>query len=147
MATTEQITPPDTFDFSHPADWPKWIRRFERFHIATALDNKSDEYQVNSLLYAMGDAADDVLAVLPLSDADKKKYATVKEAFDKHYVGKHNINFERAQFNSATGWGKYRVVHHCCAQTCRKLCIWSTQRRTHKGQNCACPSSCKWTQS
>ncbi|XP_034038462.1 golgin subfamily A member 3 [Thalassophryne amazonica] len=76
------------------------IRRFERFRIATALDNKPDEYQVNSLLYVMGDAADDVLAVLPLSDAEKKKYATVKEAFEKHYVGKHNVIFERAQFNS-----------------------------------------------
>ncbi len=66
MATAVQITPPDPFDFSCPAEWPRWIRRFERFHIATALDEKSEQYQVNALLYAMGDTADDVLAVLPL---------------------------------------------------------------------------------
>lgn len=100
MATSVQINPPEPFDFSCPADWPRWIRRFERFRIATTLDGKEEEYQVNSLLYAMGDAADDVLDVLPLTDADKKKYEAVKAAFDQHYVGKHNIIFERAQFNS-----------------------------------------------
>ena len=73
MATAVQITPPDPFDFSSPAEWPWWIRRFERFRIATALDEKEDEYQVNSLLYAMGDAADDVLAVLPWTDEDNKR--------------------------------------------------------------------------
>ncbi|XP_025757966.1 uncharacterized protein K02A2.6-like [Oreochromis niloticus] len=123
MATTVQITTPETFDFSHPAEWPKWIRRFERFRIATALDNKSDEYQVNSLLYAMGDAAADVLAVLPLCDADKKKYATVKEAFDKHYVGKHNVIFERAQFNSrrqqdGEGTESFITAVHKLAENC-----------------------------
>ncbi|KAG7482509.1 hypothetical protein JOB18_022706 [Solea senegalensis] len=101
IATRVQITPPETFNFSYPSEWPKWIRRFERFRIATALDSKPEEYQVNSLLYAMGDAADDVLAVLPLASADyKKKYDTVKTAFEQHYVGKHNVIFERAQFNS-----------------------------------------------
>ena len=100
MATAVQITPPDPFDFSSPAEWPRWIRRFERFRIATALDKKEEEYQVNSLLYAMGDAADDVLAVLPLTDADKKKYEAVKSAFELDYIGKHNIIFERAQFNN-----------------------------------------------
>lgn len=80
--TPVQITPPETFNFSHPSEWPKWIRRFERFHIATGIDSKPEDYQVNSLLYAMGDAADDVLAVLPLSADDKKKYDAVKTAFE-----------------------------------------------------------------
>uniref|UniRef100_A0A3P8TBN5 ribonuclease H n=1 Tax=Amphiprion percula TaxID=161767 RepID=A0A3P8TBN5_AMPPE len=88
MATTVQLLPPEPFDFSCPSEWPKWIRRFERFRIATDLDSKTEEYQVNSLLYAMGDAADDVLAVLPLTAEDKKKYEAVK------------VIFERAQFNS-----------------------------------------------
>lgn len=55
---------------------------------------------MNSLLYAMGDTADDVLAVLPLTEAQKKRYEAVKAAFEQHYVGKHNVIFERAQFNS-----------------------------------------------
>ncbi|KAG7454145.1 hypothetical protein JOB18_018844 [Solea senegalensis] len=31
---------------------------------------------------------------------DKKKYDAVKAAFEQHYIGKHNIIFERAQFSS-----------------------------------------------
>ncbi len=100
MAVTVQVTPQEPFDFSSPAEQPRWIRRFEKFCIATALDEKVEEYQVNSLLYAMGDAADYVVAVLPLTEADKKKYEAVKAAFEQHCIGKHNVIFERAQFNS-----------------------------------------------
>ena len=94
-----QISHPEPFDFSNPSEWPRWIRRFERFRVASGLKEREEEYQVNSLLYAMGDAADDILAVLPLSDEDKKKYDTVVAAFAQHCVGKHNVIFERAQFN------------------------------------------------
>lgn len=48
----------------------------------------------------MGDQADDVLTVLPLTDDDKKKDDVVKAAFEQDYVVKHNVIFERAQFNS-----------------------------------------------
>lgn len=47
----------------------------------------------------MGDAADDILSVLPMSAADKKKYHEVKAAMEQHFIGKHNVIFERAQFN------------------------------------------------
>ncbi|KAL7828552.1 hypothetical protein SRHO_G00321860 [Serrasalmus rhombeus] len=62
-----QITHPEPFDFSNTAEWPRWIRRFERFRLASGLSKKPEDYQVNSLLYAMGDEADDILAVLPLT--------------------------------------------------------------------------------
>ena len=82
MATAAvQICPPDNFDFSNTANWPKWIRRFEQFRLASCLNEKSEEYQVNSLLYTLGDEADDILSVLPLSEDDKKKYDTVKLDF------------------------------------------------------------------
>lgn len=100
MATSAvQITPPDSFDFSNSANWPKWIRRFERFRIASGLIDKPDEYQVNSLLYTLGDTADDILSVLPLSEADKKNFDKVKSAFETHFVGTHNVIYERAKFN------------------------------------------------
>jgi len=94
-----QIAPPDGFDFSNSANWPKWIRRFERFRIASGLIDKPEEYQVNSLLYTLEDAADDILSVLPLFEADKKKYDKVKSAFETHFVGTHNVIYERAKFN------------------------------------------------
>ena len=27
---TFQVTPPENFSFTHPEEWPKWIRRYER---------------------------------------------------------------------------------------------------------------------
>ena len=94
-----QISPPESFDVSNPSEWPRWIRRFERFRVASGLRDKGSEYQVNTLLYSMGDAADDILAVLPLPEANKKKYDAVKAAFEQHFVRKHNVIFERAQLN------------------------------------------------
>ncbi|XP_061563112.1 uncharacterized protein LOC133418443 isoform X1 [Cololabis saira] len=56
--------------------------------------------QVNSLLYVMGDKSDDILSTLTLTDQQKAVYADVKKAFDEHFVGRHNVIYERAKFNS-----------------------------------------------
>ena len=58
---TFNIQPPESFDFSKPQEWDKWIRRFERFRLASNLHASSDENQVNTLIYCMGDEADDIL--------------------------------------------------------------------------------------
>ena len=55
--------------------------------------------QVNTLLYAMGDDADNILRSFQLSTADQKKYSEVKGRFDQHFVKKRNVIFERARFN------------------------------------------------
>lgn len=67
-------------------------RRFERFRSAAGLDGKAEEVQVNTLMYTMGDEADDVLHSFGLSN--KKKYDMVKEKFEWR-----NTIFERAKFN------------------------------------------------
>ena len=78
MATSFQISTPESFSFTNPELWPKWIRRFERYRLASGLSNKSAEVQVNALIYHMGDLADDILTSFGLSDDDKKKYDVVK---------------------------------------------------------------------
>ena len=77
----------------------RWIRRFERFRKASSLDQKEDEAQVNTLIYSMGDEADDILRSFNLSEADSKKYTKVREKFDAHFVKRRNVIFERAKFN------------------------------------------------
>ena len=57
--TTYQVTPPSKFSFKS-SEWTRWIRRFERFRIATELDKKEEEKQVNAIIYTMGDEADDI---------------------------------------------------------------------------------------
>ena len=75
---TYQIAPPEMFDFSKPEEWVKWSRRFERFRQASDLTSKTEESQVNMLIYTMGSEADDILSSFNLSVEDKKKYDVVK---------------------------------------------------------------------
>ncbi|TWW58965.1 hypothetical protein D4764_06G0004950 [Takifugu flavidus] len=123
MDSPFSISPPENFDFSDFPSWPNWIRRFERFRVAAGLDQKGEAYQVNSLVYAMGDKADDILCTLGLSEEDKKKYKPVKEAFDKYFICKHNVIYERCRFNkrsqepgeSAESFisAVYKLAEHC----------------------------------
>ena len=55
--------------------------------------------QVNTLIYAMGDDADDILRSFRLSTSDSKKYDTVKAKFDAHFVKRRKVTYERAKFN------------------------------------------------
>ena len=99
MAASFQVPPPEKFTFSNPEDWSKWIRRFERFLSASGLKEKGDESQVNTLIYCMGEEADDILRSFQMSEDDKKKYKPVKERFDAHFDKRKNIIYERAKFN------------------------------------------------
>ena len=94
-----QVTMPEPFTFSRPEEWVKWIRRFERFRVASGLARREGDVQVNTLIYAMGDQADDILTSFTLSDEDRKSYATVKRKFDNHFIQRRNVIFERAKFN------------------------------------------------
>ena len=99
MAQTFQIGLPYAFCFSKPNEWPKWIRRFERFRSALTLDEKADAVQVNTIIYAMGDEADDIVAGFGLTNEERNAYAVVKSKFDEHFVVRGNAIFERAMFN------------------------------------------------
>ena len=90
----------ETFNFSQPEEWPKWIRRFERFRQASGIASKTSVSQVNTLVYSMGDKADDILHSFNLSEDDLKKYETVKEKFDAYFGKRRNPIFNRAKFNS-----------------------------------------------
>lgn len=98
-AAVPQLAAPGKFDFSKVTEWPRWLKRFERYRIASGLDKQSQEFQVNSFMYAAGDDAEDILNVLPLTEAQKKSYNAVTAAFTDHCVSKRNVIFERARFN------------------------------------------------
>ena len=92
------MSTPDKFNFK-PEEWGRWIRRFERFRIASRLNGESEEAQVNTLIYSMDDEADDILAELKLTTDERKSYKTVREKLDNHFVIKRNVIYERAKFN------------------------------------------------
>lgn len=94
-----QVAPPESFNFKAP-EWSKWIRRFERFRKATGLDEKTGENQVNTLIYSMGQQADDIMASFDLNEEESQDYNVVKEKFESYFVVKRNVIYERAKFNS-----------------------------------------------
>ena len=114
---------PTPFDFTHPEDWVRWIKRFERYREATGLDKKEGPTQVSTLVYAMGEKAEDVLTLLALSGEEMKSYSEVKVKFESHFVKKRNIIYERARFNQRSqGEGEpvdafitslYTLAEHC----------------------------------
>ena len=44
MAASFQVATPDPFTFSRPEEWVKWIRRFERFRVASGLAQSGSEH-------------------------------------------------------------------------------------------------------
>ena len=71
----------------------------------------------------MGDKGDDILWTFSLSEADKKKYETVKAKFNSHFVKRRNVIYERAKFNmrkqeeggtiDSFVTALYALVEHC----------------------------------
>ena len=102
MATLgAQVSPPEPFSFNKPEQWCRWIRRFERYVVASGLADKGEEAKLNTLIYCMGDEADDILRSFTYADGESDaSYETVKGKFDKHFIPKRNVIYERALFNS-----------------------------------------------
>ncbi|XP_025999271.1 uncharacterized protein K02A2.6-like [Astatotilapia calliptera] len=117
-----QVTPPEKFTFRSD-DWTKWIKRFDRFRIASGLETQADENQVNALIYTMGEEAEDILVSLHLTPEEASDYETVKRRLDAHFVARRNIIFERAKFNQRqqeTGESvdNFHTALHCLAEHC-----------------------------
>lgn len=113
MRAMAKFGPPEQFDFSKPADWPIWRRRFDRYMVATKLNQDSGEVQVNTLLYAMGREAEAIYDSFMYSDSDSDNeegnegeertssmfdYSKVIAKFTEHFVPKRNVIHERACF-------------------------------------------------
>ena len=92
--------PPESFNFQKPNEWPRWRKRFKQFHFTSGLAEEDEERQVNTLLYCLGDDAEDVLCSTNISEEDRKKYGKVLENFDQFFQVRKNVIIERAQFNS-----------------------------------------------
>ena len=94
-----RLQPPSSFNFKEPDAWKKWKRRFEQYRQASGLAEEGDEKQVSTLLYCMGEDAEDTLASTDISSADRKKFDSVIDKFDAFFKVRKNVIFERARFN------------------------------------------------
>lgn len=97
--TTFSIQLRESFDFSKQQEWAKWIRQFERFCLASNLNAGLEENQVNTLIYCMGDEADDILHGLTLTAAHRDTYQGLRDGFQGFFIVRKNVIYERAKFN------------------------------------------------
>ena len=93
------LPPPGAFNFSKPEEWPRWLKRFKQYRSAAGLAGESEARQVDTLLYCMGEEAEDVLTSTNISAEDREKYDKVIEHFKSHFKVRRNVIFERARFN------------------------------------------------
>ena len=64
--------------------WSKWHKLFKRYRLASGLNNKDEREQASALLYAMGDCADDILAMMSV-DEEKSTFDELVTAFNKYF--------------------------------------------------------------
>ena len=73
---------------------------FRKVSTSFWLEAEDEVKQLNTLIYAMGDEADDKLKYFQLAIPQRKKYDTVKETFGDYFVVKPNVIFEKVKFNT-----------------------------------------------
>lgn len=61
----------------------------------TKLNETSEEYQVNMLLYTLGEEEEEILKRYDLSKNEMKTYETFIDCINKYFYGKVNLVFER----------------------------------------------------
>ena len=91
-----QLKMPEPFDFSNP---DSWSRRFKQFREVSGLLVESETRQVSTLLYTMGENANNVLTSTQITNEEQNKYDTVLTKFDEFFKVRRNVIFERAIFN------------------------------------------------
>lgn len=93
------VSPPSKFDFSTPAAWPQWRKRFERFMAVSGQNLKSDDEKINILMYVLGEEAEEVWLQFRNPPTT---YTQALAEFENHFIPRRNIIFERYKFNTRT---------------------------------------------
>lgn len=74
-------------------------KRFERYRIASGLEEELHENQVNNIIYTMGKDTKDVITSLALTEVQQANYAVVMNQFENYFVIRRNVIFEHATLN------------------------------------------------
>ena len=77
------IDSPKQFNFSNPDVWPRWKKPFQQFCDAFGLSAQSEQCQVSTLLYCVGEDADDVPVSTNVTKDERKRYKDVMAKFEE----------------------------------------------------------------
>ncbi|XP_075556582.1 uncharacterized protein LOC142588639 [Dermacentor variabilis] len=126
---------PPPLDFDKTSEWPAWIDHFDDYRFATALNERSGEAQVRTLLYTMGRQAREVFATFELTDDEAKSYDVVKQRFDSHFVKERTIVYESACFHRRQQRPEESVDQFATAlHVLADRCDIGDMKKTHPGQ-------------
>ena len=116
-----RFSAPPPFSFN-PEDWPRWITRFKRYRRACRLDMEDEDRQVDSLLFAMGEASEEIFENLELTAVEAVSFDAVVQKFEDYYLPKRKKTFERQRFYDVVQGGKtveeYERELHLAAKYC-----------------------------
>ena len=136
VATPSLLQLLTTFVFNKPEELGKWKHRFQQYHLASGLSAESGERQVSTLLYCMGEGAEDIWEMTAISEDDRKRYDAVTRVLDTHFS-----NRKQEKVNQQT-------FHNCFAPSCWKLWVWNYERRNDSWPPCRwdqpSPNASKW---
>ena len=130
-----QLPLPTRFDGANGPNqaecWIRWSRRFERYRIASGLKIKPEHEHVSTLLYALGDCADDILATLRL-DETKATYDEVRTALNGYFDVRRNLIVQQA---APVGWRVSGHIHPRFIQACGRLRVRFAKRWPYSRSN------------
>ena len=103
---------PNALDFSNSQEqWPEWISRFERFRLASGLDEKSAERQVNTLVYTMGEEAEKVYSQLTIT-----KPTETEATENPQLLYERTVKAFKDYFNPTSNSLHYSILLSSCVQ-------------------------------
>ena len=104
------LRPPTSFSFMKVDEWPKWKQRFEQYRLASGLVEKDEQRQVSTLLYCLGEEAEEVLNATRITEEEKKKYQRVIEQFDAYFQVRRNVKMSMHASTSASSSPTNRLI-------------------------------------
>ena len=69
------LSDPAAFPLDTPDHWSKGKCHFQQYHLVSWLSQESEECQVNTLLYCLGEEAEDILASTNIGETERNMTA------------------------------------------------------------------------
>ena len=106
------LQPPSTFNFRTPDKCPRWQKRFEQFCFVSGLSDEAEEKQVSTLLYCMGEDADDTLTSTHITADERKQYQAVIAKLDRFFQVRRmwSLNRRDLTFRRESLWNSLSPV-------------------------------------
>ena len=117
-----RLDPPEPFNSAKPGEWSRWKRQFDQFRVASGLDEEGDGRQVSTLLYCLGEHAEDVLTSAGIWSEDRKEYQKVVATLDKFSVCAEMLSSSAQVQSPLTTRGRVgERIYHGTVQSSRGL--------------------------